>query len=162
MLTTLQDNSYAVNPEGTITVAGNLNAVDGIKLRAADISLEEKAVLRTENGLDFSKLVNINNNVIFVPKAASLLPSDFAWQGYLLGKMTGNEIMPLPRLRSLMPEVDECPVDLNLEDTATIRQLLAGNSLQTSLPSGWAGLYYKNVPLALLRIRNGRALWVER
>lgn len=112
--------------------------------------------------LPSGKLVNINNNVIFVPKAASLLPSDFAWQGYLLGKMIGNEIMPLPRLRSLMPEVDECPVDLNLEDTATIRQLLAGNSLRTSLPSGWAGLYYKNVPLALLRIRNGRALWVER
>jgi len=61
MYDTLQNNNYAVNPEGTITVAGNLNAVDGIKLRAANISLEEKAVLRTESELDFSKLVNINN-----------------------------------------------------------------------------------------------------
>lgn len=108
------------------------------------------------------KLININNNVIFVPAAASLLPADFAWQGYLLGKMTGDQIMPLPRLRSLMPKACDCPVTLNVEDTATIRQLLAGNSLQTSLPSGWAGLYYKDVPLALLRVRNGRALWVER
>ena len=61
MLTALQDNSYAVNPEGTITVAGQLNAVDGIKLQTANISLEEKAVLRTESGLDFGSLVNINN-----------------------------------------------------------------------------------------------------
>lgn len=115
-----------------------------------------------EQRLPPGKLVNINSNVIFVPAAASLLPPDFAWQGYLLGKMTGNQIMPLPRLRSLMPRACDCPLALNVEDTATIRQLLAGNSLQTSLPSGWAGLYYKDMPLALLRVRSGRALWVER
>ena len=67
-------NAYAVNPEATIEVAGQLNAVDGIKLRTANIKLESTAQLRTgtavkdadgnvtdvTDAMDFSQLVNID------------------------------------------------------------------------------------------------------
>lgn len=68
-------NRYAVNPEATIEIAGALHAVDGIKLRTANIKLAESAELRTGDAtrdadgnvtaiageINFSDLVNTKN-----------------------------------------------------------------------------------------------------
>ncbi|MDY3297041.1 leukotoxin LktA family filamentous adhesin [Selenomonas sp.] len=78
--TTLEENvtgnRYAVNPEATIEIAGQLHAVDGIKLRTANVKLGEDAVLRTGTAtlaadgsvagiadeIDFGSLVNIEQD----------------------------------------------------------------------------------------------------
>ena len=78
----LRDNSYdghytdalpfssgetAINPSGTISVAGKLNAVDGIRLEAAAINIAGTARLETAPTIDFTDLVNttdINGNPI--------------------------------------------------------------------------------------------------
>ncbi|HEY4532830.1 MAG TPA: leukotoxin LktA family filamentous adhesin [Fusobacterium sp.] len=59
-----QDGSIRVplNPNGSITVEGKINAVDDIGLYAADIKLKDTAILKT--GItDFNNLVNINNEI---------------------------------------------------------------------------------------------------
>ena len=68
---TIVNNKYAVDPAATITVAGQLNAPNGIKLRTANIKIQKGATLRTgdvtkdadgklavSDTIDFSNLVN--------------------------------------------------------------------------------------------------------
>ncbi len=73
---TIVNNNYAINPEGTISVAGSLNAVDGIKLRTANVDIKSTATLRTgtavkdvngnitdvSDAINFADLVNIKNS----------------------------------------------------------------------------------------------------
>ena len=53
---------YAINPEGTISVAGKMTAVDGITMKSAKIELQSGAVLNTTynatNSINFASLVN--------------------------------------------------------------------------------------------------------
>ena len=78
----LRDNSYdghytdalpfssgevAINPSGTISVAGKLNAADGIRLEAAAINIAGTARLMTKPTIDFTDLVNttdVNGNAV--------------------------------------------------------------------------------------------------
>ena len=65
----LTNGKIAVNPSGTISVAGQLNAVDGINISAGTINVvkaenaAQGAVLRTEDSIDFTSLVNIGGEV---------------------------------------------------------------------------------------------------
>ena len=71
-------------------------------------------------------------------------------------------MLPLPRLWALMRCPPEAPA-LNVEDVSPIKKLLSGQSLDVDFPGkSWAGLYYKGLPLALLRVKGGRAIWTER
>lgn len=57
-VTELERGRVSINPEGTISVAGHLNAVDGITLQAANIELHNGALLKTAATVDFTDIVN--------------------------------------------------------------------------------------------------------
>lgn len=109
------------------------------------------------------ELVEFRGNVMFAPKAQlNLLPPKINAQGCFVGKLSGGSVLPLPRLWALMRCPPEAPA-LNVEDVSPIKKLLSGQSMDVDFPGkSWAGLYYKGLPLALLRVKGGRAIWTER
>lgn len=109
------------------------------------------------------ELLSLANNVMFMPQPlGQILPSNFPCQGCFVGKLAGSGLLPLPRLRVLMRGACDAP-SVNVDDCETIRNLLAGRSLDVNMPGkNWAGLYFRNLPLGLLRIKGGRAIWTER
>ena len=99
----------------------------------------------------------------FVPPAApGLLPPSFVWQAPLLGRLDGaGAFAPAPRLRCLMPEAPEggpAPQSLVLEDVAEVTALLEGRALQTELEGREAALWWRDLPLGCIGLRQGRAL----
>lgn len=102
-----------------------------------------------------------SENLIFMPAGlAGLVPETVSWRGFGLGKFTGGSARPSPRLRALMPGPEDCPC-LNVDEPETIRRLLSGNSLGLERPGREAGLYFQGLPLGILRLRSGRAMWSE-
>lgn len=119
----------------------------------------------------------------FLPaKALELLPHGFKWQGCALGKAAQRgDIRVFPRLRCLMPHVDDAkdsgalPIDIdNIND---INNLLSGQSLNIEIEKDKkakkgahqykeACLYWRGLRLCRLRLKgNGnilRAMWSER
>ena len=66
----------AINPSGTISVAGRLNAVDGIRLEAATINLAGTAHLKTAPTIDFKDLVNttdVHGNLVSANLSGNLV-----------------------------------------------------------------------------------------
>ena len=66
----------AINPSGTISVAGKLNAVDGIRLEAATINLAGTAHLKTAPTIDFKDLVNttdVHGNLVSANLSGNLV-----------------------------------------------------------------------------------------
>ena len=62
----IQNGEVPLNIDGSISVAGKINTVDGITLAAAKIELEDGALLNTKNSINYADLVNVkdaNNNV---------------------------------------------------------------------------------------------------
>lgn len=97
-------------------------------------------------------------HVRFLPaQAADCIPPALVWQGALLGSARGG-IRLSPRLRALMPETPPRDSALVLESTAELEALLAGRSIETSLPGTEAGLYFKNLPLCRISLKQGRAV----
>ena len=95
--------------------------------------------------------------VRFVPEGAQGLA--LPWQGALLGKMPGGNFSPDTRVRCCLPTPQEAPEhSLVLEDTAAISALLAGQSRQTGLSGRQAGLWWRDLPLGILALKQGRAL----
>ena len=102
-----------------------------------------------------------NENLIFMPAGlAGLVPETVSWRGFGLGKFTGGAARPSPRLRALMPGPEDCP-SLDVDEPEIIRRLLNGNSLGLDRPGREAGLYFQGLPLGILRLRSGRAMWSE-
>ncbi len=101
------------------------------------------------------------DSLIFLPaRAAGLLPAGVSWRGFPLGKFSGGTPRPSPRLRLLMHGAADCPA-LNADEPEIIRRLLSGNSLGLEAPGREAGLYFQGLPLGVLRVRGGRAMWSE-
>ena len=57
----LKSGYYAINPSGTIQVAGKLNTVDGITMQAGTITIKEGAALKSVQSMDYSDVVNIGD-----------------------------------------------------------------------------------------------------
>lgn len=108
------------------------------------------------------ELAEHRGNLMFLPeRLIRSIPLDFPVQGAFVGKMARGSVLPLPRMRTLIVPSGTGP-SLDLEELAPIRQLLSGQSLAVNFPGkNWLALYYKSLPLALLRIKNGRAIWTE-
>ncbi|WP_015939324.1 MULTISPECIES: RsmB/NOP family class I SAM-dependent RNA methyltransferase [Desulfovibrio] len=98
-------------------------------------------------------------HVRFIPEqAAALLPPDCAWQGALLGKFNGGKLDAAPRLRALMTPQPDREKSLVLEDISDISALLSGQSRQTGLQGREAALWWRDLPLGRVGLKQGRAL----
>lgn len=94
----------------------------------------------------------------FLPRRSTVLPRALVWQGALLGKVSGGRFRLSSRLRAIMPP--EPPRGaLVLDDIRDIQALLHGQSRDTGLPGRETGLYWRDLPLARITLKNGRALW---
>ncbi len=96
-----------------------------------------------------------------------LLPENFRWQGFPLGKYGKAGLRMHPRLRLLLPEPGARPAGtpLCLEEIAPIRALLSGQSHDLNIEkksSGLTGLYFNSLPLAWLNVKGRRAIWSDR
>ncbi|WP_337463953.1 hypothetical protein, partial [Desulfovibrio sp.] len=96
--------------------------------------------------------------VRFIPAHADLLlPQGFTWQGALLGRMAGGRLHMAPRLRCLLPAVPDPAHSLVLDDISDITALLSGQSRQTGLAGNEAALWWRDLPLARMMLKQGRA-----
>ena len=99
----------------------------------------------------------------FVPRGAPpLLSPGFAWQAALLGRFTGGGgFAPAPRLRCLAPRKPDGtppPEALVLDEVEAVTALLAGRSLQTALSGREAALWWRDLPLGCVGLRQGRVV----
>lgn len=84
------------------------------------------------------------------------------WRGFFMGK-AGPDGLPLPGSgpRGLLPGPEQARENggavLRAENPATVLALLSGQSLSGFMGEREAGLYYKDLPLARLKCRGGRA-----
>lgn len=92
------------------------------------------------------------------PHAERLLPPACVWQGALLGKLCGGAFDVAPRLRALMPRRADAVASLALDDVADIVALLCGQSRQTGLAGREAGLWWRDLPLGKVMLKQGRAV----
>lgn len=98
--------------------------------------------------------------VRFLPQAALNLPEELKWQGFALGKISGAFFRPEARLRALLPRPQEFPdaPRIILDNVADLRKLLAGARLEADLKAPFAGLWHRDLPLGVCRIRAGRII----
>lgn len=80
------------------------------------------------------------------------------WQAALLGKWAGGRFLPAPRLRCLLPQKPDPQTALVLDDVADLAALVSGQSRQTGLANGMTGLWWRDLPLGYVAIRQGRAV----
>jgi 16S rRNA (cytosine1407-C5)-methyltransferase len=101
--------------------------------------------------------VQYGERVYFVAsKSAAFLPSDFVRQGMPLGRTTAGRFRLAPRLRSLLPRPADKGKNLVLDDVEDVAALLRGQSRRTGLPGHEAGLWWRDLPLCLARLKQGR------
>lgn len=97
-----------------------------------------------------------------IPRQAVLvLPDKFSWQAAPLGRVAGGRVHLSPRLRAIMPASPPSQA-LVMEKIDDIRSLLHGQSRATGLAGRETGLYWRDLPLGRLTLKNGRALWSAR
>lgn len=95
--------------------------------------------------------------VRYVPQNISL-PSSLVWQAYPLGKAPNGEFAPQARLHSfLRPRGQGAPV-LQMDATEEIRALLCGSGKNTGLAGTFAALYWRDLPLGFIGLKNGRPI----
>ena len=105
------------------------------------------------------RAVLYGEHVRFVsPQATALLPPGCVWQGSLLGKLSGGTLDAAPRLRVLMQSPPDAASSLVLDDVADIAALLSGQSRQTGLNGREAGLWWRDLPLGRIVLKQGRAI----
>ncbi|MBU1001604.1 MAG: RsmB/NOP family class I SAM-dependent RNA methyltransferase [Proteobacteria bacterium] len=108
------------------------------------------------------EMMRFKDNVFFVHEhARALLPGDLRWQGYLLGRFTGPQFRPHPRVRNLLPAHDRAPV-LDTAEVAEIERLLTGQSLPAPGKGKFAVLSFQGRALARLTIKGSRVLWSDK
>lgn len=97
------------------------------------------------------------DQVRFLPEdAARLLPPDMVWQGALLGKFAGGRLHPAPRLRVLLPRRPDAGTSLVLDSPDELTALLSGQSLRTELEGREAALWWRDLPLGRVALKQGR------
>ena len=95
----------------------------------------------------------------FIPqKALPLLTRALHWQAAPLGKMAGDRVRLGARSRLLLPAAPP-PEALVLEKVEDIHRLLQGQSLHTALTGRETGLYWQDLPLGRVGLKQGRVVW---
>ena len=127
--------------------------------RVPDKILDEAGLDRTL--LPQGDVAVFGDAVHFLPRqAVARLPAALRWQGAPLGKVSGGRPLFSPRLRGIAP--DSCLPRLVLEKTEEVEGLLQGRSLDTGIAGREAALFWRDLPLGRIRLKNGRALWTEK
>lgn len=107
----------------------------------------------------------VGDKIMFFHDKAMRLPPGLRWRGFVLGKAgKGGGFKLAPRARKLLQDY-EVYGGLDINDAATLRALVQGQSLGLTHPKnflGGEGLYYKGLPLGWLTIKGVRALWSDR
>jgi hypothetical protein len=93
-------------------------------------------------------------------RALSRLPARLRWQGMALGAYAGGMFHPSGRLRPAAHEGE--PPRADIDDIKSLCALIQGQSLSLGLPGRVARLFWRGLPLGLLRLKSGRAMWSER
>lgn len=136
-------------------------ALPGRPLSAAERSACIEAGAKTA-ALPPGEMMRFKDNVFFVhDHARALLPEALRWQGYLLGRFTGPQFRPHPRVRTLLPAQGESPV-LDITEVAELERLLTGQSLPAPGKGKFALLSFKGRPLARLTVKGSRVLWSDK
>lgn len=105
------------------------------------------------------RVMLFGDQVRFLPEAAAgLLPPDFVWQGALLGRFVGGRLIPAPRLRALLPRRPEPGTALVLDAPEELTALLSGQSRRTGLSGREAALWWRDLPLGRIALKQGRAV----
>lgn len=149
-------------PHNAITAIYN-KSYERLKPPPVSYSLD----ILTSFGIDIQKLPQgqltaFNDIIYFLPqKALAHLPAKLYWQGPALGKISNNTLFPSPRLRIGITKNSMLP-SLHIDQHKILEQLVQGQSLQTSLTGKEALLFWKDLPLGRIRLKNGRAFWTER
>lgn len=124
----------------------------GREMSAGELNADCLDVKQLSDG----KIFDFSGKVVHVPRGALDFPRELRFQGFVLGKMAKNgRFQPWPGLRLLRKPAGG---DLNLDSVQPLHDLLSGRGVPASKGSGWAGLYYKGLPLALLSRKAGRYL----
>ena len=127
--------------------------------RVPDRVLEEAGLDRAL--LSQGEAAIFGDAIHFLPRQAlERLPAALRWQGALLGKVSGGRPLLSPRLRGIAP--DSSLPRLILEKTEEVEALLQGRSLDTGMTGREAALFWQDLPLGRVRLKNGRALWTEK
>lgn len=141
-------------------ISGNISAEkpDGRALRAKGRNID-KALLRSPSLdpglLPAGRTVVFGNSVRFLPEK-SRLPAEFSWQGALLGRLTGGRVVAEPGLRALCPVPD--PNAVVIESLSDLARLVSGQNLATGQPGRDAALWWRDLPLGRVQLRNGHAI----
>ncbi len=103
---------------------------------------------------------NFNGRARFLPDGAwCVVRPGFAWQGSLLGQMreaAGQAaLVPQPWQRGTIPHAAP---RLTLAEPARIRDLLCGRNVSTDIRAARAALCWRDLPLGIVDIKNGRAI----
>lgn len=97
-----------------------------------------------------------------LPLTAEVIPAACRWQGGLLGRIGKRGFVPAPRLRLYLPgAAGDAPAGdaaLVLEDVDDITALLNGQSRRTGLAGTEAALWWRNLPLGRVALKQGRVL----
>lgn len=121
-------------------------------------------------------VASFGDTAYFLPRPAlERLPTALRWRGFPLGKWGKAGIRPSPRLRALMPRVPppdypagasrqahDAVAEVRMDDPADIAGLLSGRSIDAPRNAAAVLLHWRDLPLARLRVKGGRALWAER
>jgi 16S rRNA (cytosine1407-C5)-methyltransferase len=108
------------------------------------------------------RLEREKGEVRFAPRRVEeVMPSETTWRGRYLGTEHKKGVRLTARLRSALPPPDQ-GWGLNVEDVATLRHLIAGQSFSVRDSGRGLPLYWRGLPLALLSVKNGRCLFAEK
>lgn len=116
--------------------------------------------LLRESGLDPDllppgELALFNGVLHFLPEKALLVPESVRWQGMVLGKAGVRGPVFSTRLRTL---INPAGPRLQIDDLAVIEAMLQGRSLDTGLSGRTANLFWQDLPLGQVKLKQGRAL----
>ncbi len=97
-----------------------------------------------------------SGTVRFLPRASeTFLPDGFVWQGASLGRLGTGGFQADARLRVCMQPSSQAIV---LQEPGEVRSLLSGASMRTALRGKEAGLWWRDLPLGRVSLRNGRVI----
>ncbi len=104
------------------------------------------------------------NKIFFSPAPAQDLPWDFCGQTFYLGRKTKKHINLWPRARILLPpaQEQETSAKINVQDVGILHRLLSGQSFSCTGRHNQLGLYWRNLPLGWVAVKNARMLWTEK